>query len=171
MEPVSRIEDIEAGCDPAFERGWWRVQRICWVVFSILLLAGVAGLFGNGPLSRATAEPPGAELHVRYERLARRETPTILELHLDRPALASGQVRIRLNRELVQRLRIKDIIPAPLSTQPLAGGARFTFSTDPTLDSATIVFIQDPTVPGIVDGEVAIEGADQSVQVRQFVYP
>lgn len=171
MEPVSRTDDIEAGCDLSFERGWWRVQLICWVVLSLLLIAGVAGLLGKGPLSLATAQPPGGALRVRYERLARRETPALLELHLDRSAVARGQVRIRLNRALVERLRIKDIIPKPLATESLDDGARFTFATDPANDSAAIVFIHDPTTPGIIEGEVAVEGAERPVRFRQFVYP
>ncbi len=170
VETVSRTDDIEAGCDPCFECRWGRIQRGCWVALSLLLVGGVAGLFGNGPLSKATAEPPGGEMRVRYDRLARRETPAILELHLDKRAIASGQVRIRLNRDLVERLRLKDIVPDPLSTEPLSDGARFTFRTDPTHDSATIVFIEDPSRPGIIDGEVAVEGAEP-VRFRQFVYP
>jgi hypothetical protein len=170
MEAVNRTGDIEAGCDLPFERRWWCIQRICWGIMFLLLLGGVAGLFGGGPLSKATTAPPGSALHVHYERLARRETPAILELHLDKQAIASGRFRIRLNNEFVNRLRIKQIIPEPLSTEPLADGARFTFQTDPALDSATIVFIQDPSTPGIVEGEVAVEGA-APVQIRQFVFP
>ncbi len=170
MESVNRIDDLESGGDLPFERRWWRIQRTCWGILILLLLGGVAGLFGNGPLSTATANTPGGELQVRYERLARRETPAILELHLQRQAVASGQVRIRLNRELVSRLRIKNIVPAPMATEPLADGARFVFRTDPTLDSATVIFIEDPSTPGIIEGEAAVEGAEP-VHFRQFVYP
>jgi hypothetical protein len=170
VETVSRTDDIEAGCNLSFERRWWRIQRICWLVMSVLLVGAVAGVFGNGPLSRATAHPAGGRVEVHYARLARRETPALLELRLDKQAIASGQVRIRLNRELVHRLRIKDIIPAPVSTEPLADGARFTFPTDPTSDPAVVVFVQDTSTPGIVEGEVTVEGADP-VRFRQFVYP
>jgi hypothetical protein len=93
-----------------------------------------------------------------------------VEVRFDKQATAAGNVRVRLNRELVHRLRIKEIIPAPLATEPLADGARFTFATDPTSDSAAVVFVQDPSTPGIVEGEVAVDGADP-VRFRQFVYP
>jgi hypothetical protein len=170
VESVSRIDDLELGCDLPFEHRWWRVQRICWGVMILLLLGGVAGVFGNGPLSEVTANSPDGALQVRYERLARRETPAILELHLKKPVLARGQVRIRLNHTLVSRLRIKTIVPAPLKTEPLADGARFTFRTDPTVDSATVLFVEDPSRPGLIEGEVAVEGAE-AVRFRQFVYP
>jgi hypothetical protein len=170
VESVYRTEDIEAGCDLPFERRWWRVQRISWVILPLLLLGGVMGLFGHGPLSKATAHPSGSQLEVRYDRLARRETPSLLQLRVDKAALASGRLRIRLNRELVDHMQLKQIVPTPLAAEPLADGARFLFQTDPTRDSAFIVFSENPSAPGIVEAEVTVEGAEP-VRFRQFVYP
>lgn len=170
MEPLSRTEDIETGCDPKFERHWWRIQRIVWVILVLMLLAGVVGFFGHGPLSEATIHPPGSQLQVHYDRLARRETPSLLKVRLEKEALADGTVRIHLNRALLDRMQLKDIVPAPLATEPLADGARFIFQTDPTRDSAVVLFTENPTKPGFVEAEVTVEGAEP-VRFRQFVYP
>lgn len=170
MEPLSRTEDIEAGCDPAFEQRWWRIQGIIWIILVLLLIAGVAGGFGHGPLSEATVHPPGSCLHVYYDRLARRETPSFLKLQLDKKALASGKIRIHLNRALLDRMQLKQIVPAPLAEVPLADGARFTFQTDPTSDAAILTFTENPSEPGFVDGEITIEG-EAPVRFRQFVFP
>lgn len=170
LDTVSRTEDIEVGCDLDFERRWWRLQRIGWVIFVLLLIAGVLGLFGHGPWSKATANPPGSELRVCYDRLARRETPCILELHLEKAALTSTEVRIHLNRALVERMQLKEIVPVPVQAEPLADGARFLFRIDPSCDSAVIHFSENPTTPGIVDAEITVEGA-QPVRFRQFIYP
>lgn len=170
MNTASQSDDIETGCDLAFERRWWRIQRVCWIVLTLLLLGGVAGVFGHGPLSKTTICPPGSELQVSYERLARRETPWLLQLRLDKAALASGKVRIRLNRALVDQMQLKQIVPEPLAAEPLADGARFIFRTDPTRDSALITFVEDPTTPGLIESEVAIEGAEP-VRFCQFVFP
>ena len=170
MQPLNRTEDIEAGCDPQFERHWWRIQRIIWSILVLVLLAGVVGLFGHGPLSEATVHPPGSQVQVHYDRLARRETPSLLKLTLEKAVVASGEVRIHLNRALLDQMELKQIVPPPLSTEPLSDGARFIFQTDPTRDSAILCFIENPTVPGFVDGVITIEGAEP-VHIRQFVYP
>lgn len=170
MQSVSRTEDIEAGCDPDFECRWWRIQRILWGILVLLLLAGVAGLLGHGPLSEATAHPRGSQLQVRYDRLARRETPSSLRLRLEKGALTSGFVRIHVNRALLDHMQLKQIVPTPLEAEPLADGARFLFRTDPTRDSAVIIFVENPASPGFVDAEVAVEGAEP-VCFRQFVFP
>ncbi|MHB1424548.1 MAG: hypothetical protein ACYC3I_15365 [Gemmataceae bacterium] len=170
MESESLTDNIEAGCDLAFERRWWRIQRIWWVILILLLTGGIAGVFGHGPLSKTTVHPPGSQLQVRYDRLARRGTPAFLELRLDTAALASGKVRIRLNRALFDQMQSQQIVPAPQLAEPLADGARFVFQTDPRCDSAVIYFTENPTKPGIIDAEVAVEGAEP-VRFRQFVYP
>ena len=170
MDTVHRTEDIEAGCDIAFETRWKRFQHICWVIMALLLLGGVSGALGSGPLSKATAVSVDGGVKTHYERLARRETPAILELRLDKSLISSGQVQIRLNREYVDRLRIKQIIPQPAAAELLADGARFTFHTDPAVESATVLFIQDPSTPGLVVGEVEVSGA-APLRLHHFVYP
>lgn len=114
--------------------------------------------------------PSGSLLHVRYDWLARQETPLFLQSRLDKAALASGQVRIRLNRALVDRMQLKQIVPAPLAAESLADGVRFTFRTDPAGDSAILVFTENPAAPGFVEAEVAVKGA-KPVRFRQFIYP
>jgi hypothetical protein len=170
VESDDRMDDLESGCDLPFEHYWWRIQRICWVILGLLLLGGVVGVFGHGPLSHTTVHPSGSQVHVRYDWLARRETPSFLQLRLDKAALVSGQVRIRLNRALVDRMQLKQIVPTPLTAEPLADGVRFTFRTDPSCDSAMLVFTENPASPGFVEAEVAVEGA-KPVRFRQFVYP
>jgi hypothetical protein len=170
METVTRTDDIELGCDLTFERCWWRIQRIGWLILTLLLVGGLAGIFGHGPLSEATASSSGSQVEVHYDRLARRETPAKLQLRLDKAAIASGEVRIRMNHTLLDCMQLKQIIPEPLATEPLADGARFIFRTDPTRDSALIVFVESPTQPGFVESEVVVEGAEP-VHFRQFIFP
>jgi hypothetical protein len=170
VSTVSRTDDIEVGCDPSFECRWWTIQRIGWGVMTLLLACGLAGVFGSGPLSKETIAPAGSHLQVRYERLARRETPTRLELLIQKPALLSGRVTVWLNRELLDNMQLQRIIPTPLMTEPLADGARFTFVVDPSMDATKVVFSQQPTTTGLYEGELAVEGA-KPVRFRQFVYP
>lgn len=170
FDTISRTEDIEVGCDLDFERRWWRVQRIVWAIAVPMLIGGLLGLFGHGLFSNATVRSPGSEVEICYQRLARRETPCVLELRLGKAALASGQVHIRLDRALVERMQLKQIVPLPLSAEPLSDGVRLVFRTDPAWDSASIYFTENPTTLGFVDAEVVIEEAHQ-VHFRQFIFP
>ena len=55
-------EDIE------FQKKEWNWARLGWVLMLIIALAGLLGLFGQGPLSKSTARAGGIE--VEYERCA-----------------------------------------------------------------------------------------------------
>lgn len=165
-----RTDDLESGCDLPFEHSWWRLQSIIWAVLILFLVGGVIGVFGHGPFSETTVHPPGSQVSVHYDWLARRETPSMMQLHLDKAALISGKVRIRLNRALIDRMQLKQIVPPPLAAEPLADGVLFTFQTNPAGDSALLIFTENPTMPGFVDAEVAVEGAEP-VRFRQFIYP
>lgn len=55
----------------AFERRLWRVQRISWWSMGMLLVAGLLGAFGGGPLSESEVSVPGTNARLRYERIVR----------------------------------------------------------------------------------------------------
>ena len=61
----------------------WRVKRVGWVVLAILVLAGAAGLFGDGPLSSTIRSANG--LTLEFDRFVRRERPFTLKLNLVPP--------------------------------------------------------------------------------------
>jgi hypothetical protein len=170
MEARTCTDDLDTSFDLPFERRWWRIQRVIWGILVLVLLGGVTGVFGHGPLSKTIVQSPGSHLRVDYDWLARRETPALLRLHLDKAAVQSGQVRIWLNHALIDQVQLKQIVPEPIEAEPTTDGARFTFRIDPTADSATLIFTESPTSAGFVEAEIAVEGAEP-VRFRQLVYP
>ena len=71
----------------------WALQRIGWAVMALVVLVGLVGLFGTGPLSRATAGEEEAPLFVEeYERFARFMLPTTLRVRLD--PMGQGEARL-----------------------------------------------------------------------------
>lgn len=138
MQKLSRTGDVEVGSDLVFEQRWWGIQKTAWGTMVLLVLAGLAGVFGRGPLSKATAQAQGegAPLRIQYERFPRFKTPTALEVYVDQPAIASCQARVRLSGQMMNALRIQRVIPEPISTEPLPDGAIFTFQMSPSSDAA-----------------------------------
>jgi hypothetical protein len=84
MAEVQRAGDLELNQDLRFQRRMWAVQRIGWAVMALVVLAGLLGLFGPGPLSSATAGKEEGPLLVEgYERFVRFRIPTTLQVRLD----------------------------------------------------------------------------------------
>ena len=48
---ATQREDLELETDESFQRNEWRIQRVGWIVWSLVIIAGLIGLLGSGPMS------------------------------------------------------------------------------------------------------------------------
>ena len=130
----------------------------------LLLLAGIVGLFGEGPAARR--EITAGRWRVQYERFVRSRTPSRLSITLD---ASTDTAVVWLDREYAHRMDVQRVIPQPLS---VAVGTdrlvyRFLHSGG---NPSRIVFELDPQGPGRVVGRVGGTGADR-IDISQIVYP
>lgn len=106
-----------------FMRRNWQVQRAGWLLMALVVLLGLAGLFGRGPLTRRNASAPG--LTLQYQRVLRLEATESLEFTLQaRPA---GETGLELDSGFVSRTEIERIIPEPREISVSPEGQRLTF--------------------------------------------
>ena len=84
MSSMQRVGDLEIEQDHDFQRRSWRLQRAGWIVLSLVLLAGLLGLFGSGPLAHATVGAPGCPVASRVRPVRPHRRP----VHVDGPAAA-----------------------------------------------------------------------------------
>jgi len=183
---LSRAGDVEVGFDEKFEYFWFRVQRAGWAVMAALVLLGLSGLFGRGPLARATAGDQGALLRVDYERFARFRTPTMLAAHVGKAAMSAGQVSIWLGNDLLHGMPVERTVPTAVSAAPVSDGVVYTFQVPPESDSATVLFAVQPGVAGRHRGRMALlagppppldgasgaaSAAPPALEIRQLIYP
>src|SRR5688500_11374240 len=64
-----RVGAIEVDQDLDHVRSLWRVQRVGWVIMLLLVIGGLLGLFGKGPLAEHQVQTNG--LTLDYDRFAR----------------------------------------------------------------------------------------------------
>ena len=137
---------------------------------TLVLAAALAGVFGLGPLSRATAGARGGPPWVDYERFARFRTPTTLSVHLGAAALRGTSVSVLLRGPLVERLPMQRISPQPVASSPVPDGQLYTFPITRPSDSVTVCFVLEPGRAGNSHGSVAAPGG-ATLSLSQFVYP
>src|SRR4051794_11666847 len=169
---VSSLQDeLEAGSDMVFERRWWRFERVTWAVILFLVLAGAAGVFGRGPLTRTETVAPDGSLAVEHDRVARYRPPTVLDLRLPPPpARPAGPVRIHLGATLLQQLRINNVAPRPLTWSPDSAGGTLAFDVAPGLREARVSIGLQPAGIGPNPVEIALEG-HPAARFRDLVLP
>jgi len=114
---------LEVGADDDWEERWARWQRIAWAAMAFVVLLGITGFFGRGPVDHATAIASKGLFRVDYEPVVRFRTPTVLTLHIS-PALADDNsvVSIRSNASLLTALQIQQTDPQP---EQLGGRCRW----------------------------------------------
>jgi hypothetical protein len=132
-----------------------------------LLAAMFAGAFGKGPMSRKKA---GQEsLWVDYERFARWQTRTTLELHAV-PDAADNKARISINDDYIKDVMIEQITPLPEHIETRSKKTTFIFSGKEREDPLVIRFHLQPEKPGAKKVRIAL-GEDRAIQIKQLVYP
>ena len=167
---IDRAGEIDVGMHERFEQRWWQVEKIGWGVMLLLVLAGLSGVFGRGPLSRATAEASDGSAKVEYERFARNHTPASLAVTLRGAALQPPRATVWLSRELTASMPVSRVEPQPVSAAPHADGTTWTFDVPAATDSATVRFVVEPASPWRKRGQLRA-GTGAAVELPIFVYP
>lgn len=153
---------MEINGDIEFQRRVWFVQRVGWFAIVILTIAAILGFFGNGWLSRASAQ--GGGLRIEYERFARYQTPTKLRLLLSD---AGETTQVEFSRRYLDSVQVEQITPEPNAVESIGEWLIYRFS-GPRTDAVT--FHLTPDEFGNLSGSVKISGGNPVV-FNQFVYP
>ena len=134
-----------------------------------LLLAGIGGVFGNGPLSNAS--DASSALRVRYERFLRRESPT--ELRIDARPQTSDEARIAVSSDYLHALRLDNILPPPERLEESGEDVILVFRPARGTESVRITLDATPLHMGILHAHVRAVGdtQDNGVRIDQFTWP
>lgn len=162
--------ELDIGQDMAFQRMTWKLERVGWIVLTLLLLAAVAGFFGSGPLSRGRAGDPASGLWVEYERFARTASLQTLRVHVGAQHVREGKVTLWIARAYLDDEVIEDITPTPESVHIGKDGIHFIYSVADAATQADVVIRFKTQEWGGAEGRLAIP-AGPSVMFKQFIYP
>jgi hypothetical protein len=168
-DSVARVNnEIAVGEDLDFQRKWWRFENAAWVVFTLIIVLDLAGLFGRGPIAKAERHSTDGTIDVHYERILRTNSPSILTVRFAQSAIRDGKIHLYVSESLVKALGTQRVIPAPQDT--VVGDAGLTYTFAASRPPASIDLALQPAGPGIYDFTIGVLGA-QPVHARVFVVP
>ncbi|HVF07519.1 MAG TPA: hypothetical protein VNC60_02985, partial [Actinomycetota bacterium] len=87
MPRAAQATGLEVDRDEQFQRREWLVQRISWGMLTGVIILGLLGGFGGGPLAHATASDTGVPIRLDYDRMVRLGAISHLRLVLDPTAI------------------------------------------------------------------------------------
>jgi hypothetical protein len=168
-DSVAKVNDeIAVGEDLEFQRKWWRFENIAWIFFALIIVLDLAGLFGRGPLARAQRHAADGTIDVKYERIERTDSPSILTIQFAQSAIHDGKIRLFVSNSLVKELGAQRVIPAPQETVVGEGGLTYTFLA--SAPPARVDLALEPPGPGEFPFTISVAGA-QPVRANIFVVP
>jgi hypothetical protein len=148
--------EVAVGEDLAFQRKWWEFERATWIFFGLILALDVAGFFGRGPVAKAQRTASDDSMNVRYDRIERSGTPTILTVDIGSSAIKNGRVLLYVSHSMVKELGAQRVIPAPERT--VIGNAGLTYSFPVSSLPASVEFALEPTGPGLRHVTIQVPG-------------
>ena len=155
---------LEITQDLDFQRRWHTVQRVGRVLFLVLFAAAIAGIFGTGPVSHATASGPGGAFSVEYDRFLRTTQSSALQVSPSTRQGGAGDIAIASS--YADAIDISDVTPQPDSET--ATGDRIVLSYQDRLPAQVQVSVFPQTI-GIHRATVWVRG--RPVSFHQVVWP
>jgi hypothetical protein len=146
----------------------WRVQRLGWVVFALLLLLGLAGALGRGPLTRRTTGDDA--LRVEYESVLRHAAISDLTVTVGPSATPDSTFRLYLSADYLAQFDVQTILPEPQASGFRGAYAYFDFARVDPAHAAQIVFHTKPAGYWRIDTDVAIDGK-APLHLEQLILP
>lgn len=164
---MTKIDD-HLGLDDriATQRRFWRFERIGWVVLTVFVFLGLAGLFSRGPLSDARYE--GKTFSIDYERFSRQGLVARMTIHVPGD-VAARHPSIRLGHDLIEAYELETLQPEPESTATDSRGVTLHFAPPPSGEPLTIHIFLHAEQAGLVEASIAV--ADEEARFTQFIYP
>jgi protein-L-isoaspartate(D-aspartate) O-methyltransferase len=148
----------------AFQRRFWAVQRVAWVVFSLILLACLLGLMGRGGLfSTKVMQSAGGTIEI--PAISRWNAPDDMRVSL--PPSAMDQT-VFVDPRFLDAFSIDGVDPPQKTTVRKDGRIGYVFGSD-AITPARIVFRLQTQQPGLRSFLVGIE--DDVAEHSTFILP
>ena len=168
--PTERASSELFGVDDgSFHRVELRWQRWGRVALALFIIAGFLGLFGSGPLSRATMRSADGAVLVEYERFARAHSTTEVRLRVSTADALGGVLDLWIDQAFARTIELEQIIPEP--KQSTADELRLEFEIPASRGVVVpIVLRYRPRKLGVPTASLGI-ATRPTIRFRQFVFP
>jgi hypothetical protein len=148
------------------QRREWTVERCGWLVIGLVLAAGLAGLFGGGPLARGTVA--SGTLRLEFDRITRHSVPTLLRLQAGPGDAVDGRLRVSLDWDYLRSVNLHDIVPEPVSV--VSGPDRVTWEFAAGPSGTAVEWEIEPSAAGRWPARLEVGGRTR-LDFRQIVFP
>ena len=139
-----------------------------WSVFLLIVLADVLGFFGRGWFAKAELHGENTGMDVKYERVERAMTPSVMTIDFRPEAFHDGKIELFVGDSLIKELGTQRVVPQPERSVVGNGGITYTFPASGL--PAQVQFAMEPAFPGVHNFNLQVPGL-QGTGARVVVVP
>jgi hypothetical protein len=161
-------ETLRIDNDAGRQRREWEFERAGWTGIGVLVLLGLAGFFGGGPLAHAAATSPDGRDTLRYDRVVRLGTAHRLSLVLA-PRGSDTMAVVTLDRAMLDVADVTRVTPEPAETRASPDAVEYHVRRSRSSRPMVVDFAVTPEAPGIRYATIGTPAG--SFTIRQFVLP
>jgi hypothetical protein len=174
-EPPGPIRDFRDELKPEFKRRYWVAQRIGWGLIALVLVLAIAGVFGTGLVSSATASSSGegVSVEVDYQRFTRHERLEVMTVRVEAPE-QSNSLQVSIPSQFIRSISIETVTPDPDSVTFTADGATYEWPVDDWTSPPLIEIAYRAEQWWTIDGAFVVTAGDaepQRVEFTMYVSP
>jgi hypothetical protein len=126
------------------------------------------GVFGRGWFAKAERKTADGSMDVKYERIERFRTPSLLAVQFGPAAIHDGKIQLWASESLVKPLGAQRIIPEPVNSAIGDGGILYSFAA--TNNPAAVEFAMEPASAGVFHLILRVPGS-QAINLTIGVMP
>lgn len=161
--------DLEIEIDDSQQRKTWVIERIAWVILLIFILAGFAGFFGRGGVSKRTIGSEEEGMKVEYEKFLRYHTGDQLRITVYRP-VQDKMLRLWISDDFRKKVLIDHINPSPEKVEFEKNGTIYYFNVGDGSGPKLVNFYIKPEQNGNIHSTIKdMDGS--SISISQFIFP
>ena len=152
--------DLQIEEDLDLQEKGWVVQRFGWIFIIAVMVAGGAGLFGEGVFSKRTLTAGNSK--AEFERFFRYETEMKVLVE------SSGHIAsISFDAQYLKNFRILYFVPEPFNNNTLNNQVRFNFLPG---QNRIVSIYMIPKDYGSISGTMKVN-EKESFNLHHFIYP
>ena len=169
MAKTNKVGDLQINEDIKFQERTWVIQRAGWMIFALINILAILGLFGDGVLSDAQAGQEGEALWLEYPRFERFENEFRITVHANPGAATQDEIKIQLNQNYLANVQVTSIAPTPDSQIKQEDWITYVFRRNGNAPFTAYFYIT-PLEAGSLSGTFQLE-SENPVTFSQFIYP
>ena len=156
QEPLIRADGLQLDEPREFQKRFWNIERLAWIVFALIIVLALLGFTGaGGPFSRGHAE--FAQGRLDYPRIARWQRSEEFRIRL---SPGEETRRVTFGPSFYEAFQVEGIEPEPESQKSVADGVEMSFAADADAEAFIVLHVK-PQQLGLPSFRVGLNGDNQ----------